>query len=139
MTFRESLYVVKDKELILLAKKCFKWCYLTSFLESFYSYQVVPVGLRIKTTPCLPIISEEFDKSWRNALGESDLKLMNALIEEHAISYLDSTRTFHKEMDSLQNVCDRNAFTNWLCKLNVIIEKLVLEKICDLLMFTAVT
>ena len=26
------------------------------------------VGLRIKITPCLPITSEDFDKSWRNAL-----------------------------------------------------------------------
>ena len=26
------------------------------------------VGLRIKVTPCLPITSEDFDKSWRNAL-----------------------------------------------------------------------
>ena len=97
---------------------------LTSFLESFYSYQVVPVGLRIKKTPCLSITSEDFYKSWRNALRKSELKLMNALIEEHAISYLDSTRTFHKEMDSLQNVSDRNDFNNWLCILNVIIEKL---------------
>ena len=120
----ESLHVVKGKELLLLAKKCFKCFYHTSFLESFYSYQVVPVRLRIKKTPCLPIISEDFEKSWRNALRESELKLMNALIEEHAISYLDSTRTFHKEMDSLQNVSDRNDFNNWLCILNVIIEKL---------------
>ena len=57
-------------------------------------------------------------------MRESELKLMNALIEEYAVSYLDSTRTFHKEMYSLQNVCDRNDFNNWLCKLNVIIEKL---------------
>ena len=57
-------------------------------------------------------------------MRESELKLMNALIDEHAVSYLDSTRTFHKEMDSLQNVSDRNDFNNWLCKLNVIIEKL---------------
>ena len=27
-------------------------------------------------------------------------------------------------MDSLQNVSDRNDFNNWLCKLNIIIEKL---------------
>ena len=33
-------------------------------------------------------------------------------------------KTFHKEMDSLQNVSDRNDFNNWLCKLNIIIEKL---------------
>ena len=31
-------------------------------------YRVVPVGLRIKKTPCLPITSEDFYKSWRNAL-----------------------------------------------------------------------
>ena len=49
---------------------------------------------------------------------------MHTLIEEHAVLYLDSTRTFHKEMDSLQNVCDRNDFNKWLRKLNVIIEKL---------------
>ena len=48
---------------------------------------------------------------------------MNSLTEEHGISYLDSTKTFHKEMDSLQNVCDKNGFNNWLCKLNVIIKK----------------
>ena len=44
----ESSHVVKGKELILLAKKCFKCFYHTSFLESFSSYQVVPVGLHIK-------------------------------------------------------------------------------------------
>ena len=44
----ESLHVVKSKELILLAKKCFKCFYHSSFLESFYSYQVASVGLRIK-------------------------------------------------------------------------------------------
>ena len=120
----ESLHVVKGKELILLAKKCVKRFYHASFLEFFYSDQVVPVGLRVKKKPCLPVISEDFDKSWRNALRESELKLMNALIEEHAVSYLNSTRTFHKEMDSLQNVFDRNDFNNWLCKLNVIIQKL---------------
>ena len=49
---------------------------------------------------------------------------MNTLTEKQAISYLDSTRTFHKEMDSLQNVYDRNSFNNWLYKLNVAIEKL---------------
>ena len=49
---------------------------------------------------------------------------MNTLTEKQAISYLDPTRTFHKEMDSLQNVYDRNSFNNWLCKLNVAIEKL---------------
>ena len=59
----ESLHFVKGKELILLAKKCFKYFYHISFLEFFYSYQVVPVGLRIKKTSCLPIISEDFDKS----------------------------------------------------------------------------
>ena len=64
----ERLHVVKGKELILLAKKCFKCFYHTSFLESFYSYRVVPVGLRIKKSPCLPITSEDFYKSWRNAL-----------------------------------------------------------------------
>ena len=36
------------------------------------------------------------------------LFLMNTIIEEHAISYLDSSRTFHKDIDSLQNVYD-----NW--------------------------
>ena len=77
----ESLHVVKGKELLLLAKKCFKCFHHTSFLESFYSYQVVPVRLRIKKTPCLPIISEDFEKSWRNALRESELKLMNTLTE----------------------------------------------------------
>ena len=103
----ESLHVAKGKKLILLAKKCFKCFYHTSFLESLYSYQLVPVGLCIKKPPCLPIISEDFDKSWRNALRESELILMNALIEEHPISYLDSTRIFHKEIDSLQNVCEK--------------------------------
>ena len=78
----ESLHVAKGKKWILLAKKCFKCFYHTSFLESLYSYQVVPVGLCIKKPPCLPIISEDFDKSWRNALRESELILMNALIEE---------------------------------------------------------
>ena len=63
----------KVKKLILLAKKCFKCFNHTSFLESFYSYQVVPVGLRIKKSPGLPIISEDFDKSWRNTLRESEL------------------------------------------------------------------
>ena len=63
----QSLHVIKSKELILLAKQSFKCFCHTRFLESFYSYQVVPVGLRIKKTPCLPIISEDFDKSWRNA------------------------------------------------------------------------
>ena len=120
----ESLHVAKGSKLILLAKRCFKCFYHTSFLESFYSYQVVPAGLRIKKSPCLPIISEDFDKSWRNALREFELILTNALIEEHAISYSDSTRIFHKEMDSLQNVSDKNDFSNWLCKLNIIIEKL---------------
>ena len=59
----ESLHVVKGKELILLAKKCFKCFCNTSFLESFYFYQVIPAGLRIRKTPFLPIISEDFDKS----------------------------------------------------------------------------
>ena len=104
----------KVKKLILLAKKCLKCFYHTLFLEFFYSYQVVPVGLRIKKSPCLPINSEDFDKSWRNALQESELILMNALIEEHAIWCL---------MDSLKNVYDKNDFNNWLYKLNVIIEK----------------
>ena len=103
----ESVRVAKGKKLILVAKKCFKCFYHTLFLESFYSYQVVPIGRGIKKPPCLPIISEDFDKSWRNALRESELILMNALIEEHAISYLDSTRIFHKEIDSLQNVCEK--------------------------------
>ena len=58
----ESLHVAKGKELILLAKKCFKCLYHTSFLESFYSYQVVPVGLHIKKSPCLTM-TEDFDKS----------------------------------------------------------------------------
>ena len=49
---------------------------------------------------------------------------MNALIEKHAVSYLDSSRTFQKEMDSLQNVSGKTDFNNWLCKLIVIIEKL---------------
>ena len=35
----ERLHVVKDKELILLAKKCFKCFDHTSFLESLYLYQ----------------------------------------------------------------------------------------------------
>ena len=52
---------------------------------------------------------------------------MNSLTEEHGISYLDSTKTFHKEMDSLQNVCDKNGFNNWLCKLNVILKNLILN------------
>ena len=56
---------------------------------------------------------------------------MNVLIEEHAVSYLDSTRTFHKEMDSLQNVWDRNDFKKWLCKLNVITEKLDIKLKCQ--------
>ena len=68
----ESLHVVKSKKLILLAKKCFKCFYHTSFLESLYSYQVVPVGLRTKKSPCFPIISEDFDKSWRNVLREPE-------------------------------------------------------------------
>ena len=49
---------------------------------------------------------------------------MNTLTEEQAISYLDSTRIFHKEMDPLRNVYDRNSFNNWLCRLNVATEKL---------------
>ena len=53
----KSLHVVKSKK----------------FLESLYSYQVVPVGLRTKKSPCFPIISEDFDKSWRNALREPEL------------------------------------------------------------------
>ena len=44
----ESLHVVKSKKIIFLAKKCFKCFYHTSFLESFYSYQVFLVGPRIK-------------------------------------------------------------------------------------------
>ena len=44
----ESLHVAKGKKLILLAKKCFKCFYHTLFLESFYSYQVVPIGFCIK-------------------------------------------------------------------------------------------
>ena len=67
------------------------WCFIgerytynSSFLESLFLLDCV-----IKKTPCLPIISEDFDKSWRNALRESELKLMNALTEEHAVSYLD--------------------------------------------------
>lgn len=35
----ERLHVAKDKELILLAKKCFKCFDHTSFLESLYLYQ----------------------------------------------------------------------------------------------------
>ena len=35
----ERLHVAKDKELILLAKKCFKCFDHTSFLESRYLYQ----------------------------------------------------------------------------------------------------
>ena len=75
----ESLLVAKGKKLILLAKKCLKCFCHTSFLESFYSCQVVPVGLRIKKSPGLPIISEDFDKYWRNTLQESELILINAL------------------------------------------------------------
>ena len=44
----ESLHVAKGKKLILLAKKRFSCFYHTSFLESFYSHQVVPAGLCIK-------------------------------------------------------------------------------------------
>ena len=48
---------------------------------------------------------------------------MNALIEEHAISFLDSTRTVHK--DGFPTKCLlQNGFYNWLCKLNAIIEEL---------------
>ena len=35
----ECLHVAKDKELILLSKKCFKCFDHTSFLESLYLYQ----------------------------------------------------------------------------------------------------
>ena len=53
---------------------------------------------------------------------------MNALIEEHTISHLDSTRTDNKEMESPENFCYRNGFNNLLRKLNVIIEKIKLKR-----------
>ena len=38
--------------------------------------------------------------------------------------HIYTNRTFHKEMDSLQNVCDKSHFNNWMCKLSVIVLKL---------------
>ena len=112
---------MKKKFGVLLEKDIYT---IAHFWNPFILIKLFLLDCVIKKTPCLPIVSEDFDKSWRNALRESELKLMNALTEEHAVSYLDWARTFHKEMDFLQNVCDRNDFNKWLSKLNVIIEKL---------------
>ena len=65
-----------------------KWRNISQNLSMIWGFaSLVPKGLEIRKTPCIPVTDNKFLENWTNILKDAELTLMRELIEKNKCIY----------------------------------------------------